>query len=371
MPGRPKIPNGNTNLETDMVRKIETETPGSPVRFGIVGAGGIARAYAEALQKTPTATLVAIADINVSAAQSLAEPLGIPAYASAQELIKGQPKLEAVVVCTPPATHPEICCTLLHAGIDVLCEKPLSIDMDGVLQMVEAAEESGSLLTMASKFRCVADVQKAKELLDSGAIGDVVHFENVFTSYVNMAGRWNSKPGISGGGVLIDNGTHSLDLARYFLGPIDELQVIEGKRTQGLAVEETVAIFFHSRSGVMGSIDLSWTIRKEVPYYIQIHGSEGTISLGWRESKWKRHDGSWETFGPGYDKVGAFAAQIENFAKAILGEEPLLITMEDGVASVRAIEAAYESLSRNPWVAIKGLDWRMARSGDTLTKTMR
>lgn len=354
-----------------MVRQLDTEPPGTPVRFAIVGAGGIARAYAEALQKTTSARLVAVADIDVASAHRLADPLGVPAYASAEELIQGQPRLEAVVVCTPPSTHPDVCRTLLRAGIDVLCEKPLSVDMDGVLEMVEAAEESGSLLTMASKFRCVEDVRKAKEMLDSGAIGDVILFENVFTSYVNMAGRWNSKPGISGGGVLIDNGTHSLDLARYFLGAIDELQVIEGKRTQGLAVEETVAIFFHSRGGVMGSIDLSWTIRKEVPYYIQLHGTEGTISLGWKESKWKRHDGAWEVFGKGYDKVGAFATQIENFAKAILGEEPLLITMEDGVASVRAIEAAYESLSRNPWVAVKGLDWRMARSSETLTKTMR
>ena len=336
-----------------MVENLTELSPRTPLNFAIIGAGGIAHAYQQALAEAESANLVAVVDVDPKAADRMAADAGCRGCASLAEMFRLDGQIDAAVVCTPPVTHPEITSELLGRGIHVLCEKPLAIDMDGAFTMVEAAEKSGALLTMASKFRCVDDVQKAKEMLDDGVIGDVVLFENAFTCFVDMSGRWNSRPEISGGGVLIDNGTHSLDLARYFLGPIDDLQVIEGIRSQELPVEETVAIHFNSRSGVMGSIDLSWTINKEQPTYITLHGSKGTIALGWQESKWKLHGGEWEKFGDGYSKVGAFVNQIENFAQAILGEAELLITIEDGLASVRAVEAAYQALSNNPWVPIE------------------
>ncbi len=96
------------------------------VRFGLVGAGGIAQAYAQAFEECPCGRIVAVADVRPEAARALAERLGCPGFASHEELAEST-DLDAVIVCTPPASHPEVCLSFLRRGKHVLCEKPLSI----------------------------------------------------------------------------------------------------------------------------------------------------------------------------------------------------------------------------------------------------
>jgi predicted dehydrogenase len=322
------------------------------VKFGLVGAGGIAQAYAQAFAQTNLAELVAIADVRPEAANAMAEGAKCQAFATHQEMLANV-EMDAVIICTPPSTHPEICIELARQGKHILCEKPFSIRLEDAIAMKAAARSSGVLLTMASKFRYAEDVIKAKSIVESGILGEIVLFENAFTSRVDMSSRWNSDPVVSGGGVLIDNGTHSLDIMRYFLGPLAEIQAIEGKRIQGLPVEDTVRIFAQSKGGIMGNIDLSWSINKELDYYLRIYGSEGTISVGWQESKYRQSTSQdWVVFGQGYSKVQSFCSQIENFSQAISNKEPLLITVEDAIASVEAIEAAYQSLNQDHWTPI-------------------
>jgi predicted dehydrogenase len=295
---------------------------------------------------------VAVADIRADAARAVADGIGCESYDSYEAMVAAR-KLDAVIICTPPVTHPEICLYFLEHKVPVLCEKPFSINIKSARVMIDAAHEAGVKLTMASKFRYVDDVVRAKSIVTSGILGDIILFENAFTSRVDMSSRWNSNPAIGGGGVLIDNGTHSIDLMRYFLGPLADVHVVEGKRSQGLPVEETVRVFARSVSGVMGSIDLSWSINKELDSYINIYGSHGTISVGWMESKYRQSSSrDWVIFGKGYNKLQAFASQIDNFSKAIRGEAMLLITAEDALASVEVIETAYAALRQNHWTAV-------------------
>jgi predicted dehydrogenase len=325
----------------------------TPVRFGIVGAGAIAQAYVQAFGQSERVLLCAAADSRIEAAEALAEANDCAAFHSADQMID-EMDLDAVIVCTPPNTHRDICCMLLARGIHVLCEKPLSVDSTTAREMIDVAAQNNVVFTMASKFRYVADVTLAKAIVESGLIGEVVLFENVFTGHVDMSQRWNSDPSVSGGGVLIDNGTHSVDITRYFLGSLSEVQVMEGNRIQDLPVEDTVRMFVRSDQGVLGSIDLSWSVNKEQPYFIAIYGSAGTLLVGWQKSKYRRScDSNWNVFGSGYDKVDAFKRQLENFAGTIQGRESLLVTPDDAIASVGVIEAAYRAMQQGDWEAIE------------------
>jgi len=219
--------------------------------------------------------------------------------------------------------------------------------------MMETARNAGATLMMASKFRYVDDIVRARSIVRSGVLGDLVLCKNVFATRVEMTSRWNSIPEISGGGVLIDNGTHSVDLMRYFLGPLTQVHVMEGMRSQGLRVEETVVMFVRNASGVIGTIDLSWAITKQRDSYLDIYGTRGALSVGWKQSQHLDYArGEWVGFGDGYNKTLAFRKQIENFVRVIRGEEGPLITGEDAIASVDVVEAAYRALRKDQWVPV-------------------
>lgn len=320
-----------------------------PLRFALVGTGAIAASYEAAFEGLPEAAIVAVCDVRREAGAAFAKRLQCAAYTSVASLARHN-HIDAAIVCTPPSTHEAIAKTLLHHGIHVLCEKPLSTSVASAYRMLEAARTGDALLTMASKFRYAEDVRKARSLVLAGGIGQMVFIENAFTSRVNMMRRWNANPAISGGGVLIDNGTHAVDILRFFLGKLRDIQVIEGRRIQGLAVEDTVRVFVRNDDGVMGASDLSWSIDKELDTYLRIYGSDGTILVGWKESKYRRRDDpQWHIFGNGYNKVQAFRSQLQNFCEAIQGKANLVITARDALASVEVIGAAYAALERSRW----------------------
>lgn len=321
-----------------------------PLRVALVGAGAIAGAYLQALQRVPDLALVAGVDPDERARATL--PHGIATFADLRSLFTDGPAIDAALVLAPPVHHEALTVALLQHGAHVLCEKPLAPAIGAAEHMLAAATAAHRRLMMGSKFRYTPDVAVARQLLDDGRCGDVVMYENVFCSHVDMTRRWNSDPAVSGGGVLIDNGCHSVDLARFLLGPIARVQAQFGRSAQPIAVEDTARILFTSRSQALGSIDLSWSVHKETDAYVRIHGTRGTIEIGWRGSRWKPVGGAWQPFGNGYDKIAAFAGQLGNFAACVQGREEPVIGDADALASVVVIDCAYRSAAAARWIEV-------------------
>ena len=224
------------------------------LKFALIGTGGIAQTYAQAFQTSDCCKLVAVADVRKDSAKAFAEPLGAKAFSDYKTLAENS-EIDAVIVSTPPNSHPEIAMYFMQRGVNVLCEKPLCLSAAEANEMIACAEKSNVKFTMATKFRYVEDVIKAKSMIASGVLGDIVQFENAFTARVDMSKRWNSDSSISGGGVLMDNGTHSVDIIRYFLGAISEVLAVETGRTQNLSVDENVKLLVKTANDVTASVD--------------------------------------------------------------------------------------------------------------------
>ena len=325
------------------------------IRVAIVGAGAIARAHADALAASPHFSLVTVVDVDAARAAALADKFGARSATTIDALTDGS--VDAAIVSTPPVTHRDIAVTLLEAGVHVLCEKPFALGRRNAYAMAEAAKRCGRVLTMATKFRFVNDLTIARDAIAAGKIGKLYRVNNVFASPVDMSGRWNVNPEFSGGGVLIDNGTHSVDIMRYIIGPIESVRAVEATRSRAYAnVEDTGRIEVLSVGGVYGRIDLSWSEQSPSPWFISILGSRGGIDIGWKGSR-RRFDGAsdYTQFGAGYDKIAAFAGQVADFAAAIRGERPTTTSLDEAVASVDVIDAAYASMQADRWIAVGGV----------------
>ncbi len=321
-----------------------------PLQIAIVGAGGIATSYVQAMRQVPSLHLAALVDPSPPARAAFAADA--PGFADLDALFAAGLRLDAALVLAPPVHHEALSIRLLEHGLHVLCEKPLAPTIAAARVMLATARGHNRVLMMGSKFRYTPDVAAAKALLDRQCCGDIVMYENVFCSHVDMTRRWNAHAPTSGGGVLIDNGCHSVDLARFLLGPIARVQAQFGRRAQPITVEDTARILFTSRSGALGSIDLSWSVHKETDAYVRIHGTAGTLEVGWKSSRWKQKGGAWQAFGNGYDKIAAFANQLRNFAGAIAGTELPVINDADALASVVVVDCAYRSATEERWLAV-------------------
>jgi predicted dehydrogenase len=321
--------------------------------IGLIGCGQIAQTHLEALKNTPEVKLACLYDINSILLNETAKKYNVKPALSVDEMLL-DPSIEAVIICTPPTYHFDLMKKALLANKHILCEKPFTIrtkDSEKIQRMASAANK---IVMMASKFRFVQDVMEAKKLIENKTIGDVILFEIIFCSIVNMEKRWNSNPAISGGGVLIDNGSHAVDIIRYLVGPIKNVYTQVGKKAQNTSVEDTTRLHFESERGVIGSVDLSWSLYQNTPVYANIMGTAGTIEIGWQKSTiWNSTERVSKIFGSGYNKLDAFKAQIKHFVECLRHRTQPILNIEDAVASVKVIEAASKSISNHKWIKIK------------------
>lgn len=321
------------------------------LKVGIVGFGRIAAVHADAWKSVSGVELVSVCDSSVQSLERAGER-GLRGYNNLEEMIERE-GLDAVSICTPPDSHASQALTAMEYGVNVLCEKPLTPKAASTRQVLEAAQESGVHLQMATKFRHVPAIQFAKSLMEEGEIGDIEEFQIEFAGAVDMINRWNSTPSISGGGVIIDNGSHALDLINYLFGGLKRVQALHIQPIQQLPVEDQAMLLVETATGVVGDVMLSWSVPSQSDTYLRIQGSKGDISIGWKaafvQMKGKKEvkiaNGS-------FDKNLAHANMMESFRDLINGTGTGWLTEQEIMVNATAIEACYRSIQAAKWAEI-------------------
>lgn len=311
------------------------------IRVGIIGCGLMGNMHLTAYKKNPDVEIVAYADTDPEKTKSISRRVKGNVYASHKDMFAKE-RLDGVSICTVPSTHREIVLDALEAGVNVLCEKPLAISAAEAREMTEKANQKNKLLLTAFKFRFFEEVQQAKELLKQGNLGKITHFRLMFGGYLNMAGTWYANKAISGGGIVMDNGPHAIDLVRYLLGEVKDVSA-QLTNFQDLEVEDTAHLNLTLENGAIGTVDISWSTSIPAQNYMEIYGENGTVLLDLKGISYRFK--TWDEFKrvPNQlDAKGAFALQFDHFVKAIAGKKPTIVRNEDGLKTQETIEAAYE-----------------------------
>jgi len=319
-------------------------------RVGLIGTGGIGRAHAEAATTLATCELAAVADIDIAAAESVGVAFGAPALHP--DALAEPGAYDLIVVASPPATHLDVVGPLLKAGVPVMCEKPIAVDLASARQLAALAAETGTPLTMATKFRFVDDVAHTRELIATGALGTIVKIEVSFAGAVPMGGRWNSDRAVAGGGVLIDNGTHGVDLVRHLVGDLETVTVLTGPSAQGLAVEDSATLLGRTADGVLAQVDVTWSFRRPSPVYCSVFGTDGSVEIGWSGAKASIVGTEPYTFGSGYSKVASLRDNLAAVLAAFAAGTPPPVTADDAVAVSAVIEAGYAAAAAGSWMSV-------------------
>lgn len=238
-----------------------TTVPTLPhVRWGIVGCGAVTEVKSgPAFSKVPGSSLVAVMRRDGDKARDYAQRHGVPRWYDNAAALIADPDVDAVYVATPPASHRDYALMAIAAGKPVYVEKPMAMDHAQCLSIVEAGRAAGVPVFVAYYRRMLPRFRKVAELLASGAIGrprlvDVLLHQPLGKAYGNPGDLpWRVRPELSGGGLFVDLGCHTLDILDFLLGPIGEARGMTSRQADAYPAEDTVAMAFSFASGVLGT----------------------------------------------------------------------------------------------------------------------
>ncbi|RAP74714.1 Gfo/Idh/MocA family protein [Paenibacillus montanisoli] len=308
-------------------------------------AHGHAYSYASALRQREDVKLAGFWDDDADRARSVAAQLGLTQFDSLQELLASD--IDAVIICSENAKHAELTLAAAAAKKHVMCEKPLGISVDEMERMIAACAVNGVQLMTAFPCRYIPAVIEAKKSIERGDIGEIVAVKG--TNRGSMPGGWFVVPSASGGGAVLDHTVHVMDLMNWFVQS-DIVDVYAEAATlfhPELEVEDAGMVHVRFESGVVASLDPSWSRSRSFPTWgdvtMEIIGTQGVISIDAFAQKSdlysdKETKAQWMYWGDDMD-----AGLVDGFIHAIKQGTEVPITGEDGLKSARVALAALES----------------------------
>ena len=345
------------------------------LRVGVIGCGKVSHIHARALAELPEAVFVAALSRSQDKAKAFAEAYGATGYSDPRRMLE-EAALDAVIVCTPHPFHADSALPFLNAGVHALVEKPLASSLQDCDRMIAAARAAGCRLATVSQRRWYEPVLRVRRAIDEGKIGQPALGTVTMLGWRDR-GYYDSDPWrgtwkAEGGGVLVNQAPHQLDLLLWLMGPPVELfGYWDNLNHPYIEVEDTAVAVLRFESGAMGSILVSNSQKPGIFGKVHVHGRNGA-SVGVQtdggamfiagmtqileppvNDLWTipgedvhlqeltRQD---ESFFATIDATSYYhRLQIRDFLQAVAEDREALVTGEDGRRTVELFTAIYRS----------------------------
>lgn len=355
---------------------MSTDQPQTPtLAVGIAGGGAIFRNHLEAYRALPDVEVVALCDIDAERAATVAAEHGIPqSFGSVGDLLDWRGAdgrgLDILSVCTPHPTHEAVVAEAAAAGVHVLCEKPIAIDVAAAERMVQACRDAGVTFGVLFQRRFWPAAQRIRAAIDDGTLGQpilghcsvLLHRESEYYSATPWRGTWDA----DGGGVLMTQGIHYIDLLQWFMGEVVEVSGHAATFIHGehMETEDSAVATLRFASGALATLQASTAVTPSLGVQVRVTGSTGASAqltefpegTDGRVDIWAYGDsvGATETWPaallPNADLAtinGALIpwhqAQVADFVDAVRTGRTPAVTGEEATKSLRILLAVYES----------------------------
>lgn len=324
--------------------------------IGLVGIGMIAGVQAEAIKRLSTTRLVAVCTRDAGRAKEFAAQYGVTPYTDYQKFL-AHPELDLVSVCTPSGTHADLGIEAAAAGRHVLVEKPIEVNLARADALIEACDRHGVKLGVIFQSRFLPSVQAIREAVEGGRLGRLM-LADAFVKWFRepqyyAPGSWHGTLALDGGGALINQAIHTVDLLRWIVGPVERVAAFKGAlRYPHLEGEDTLVASLRFANGALGMIEAATSAKPGFKRRLELSGERGTIILeGDSIATWavdgeeppplvseQLTDGS---ANPAAISCEGHRRQIAEMVEAIAADRPPLLDGREGRKSLQLVEAIY------------------------------
>lgn len=251
--------------------------------MGIVGCGTIAYVHAEAIQRINGADLISVYSRNRDHAERLGRKFDVMAHDNWEDFIQDD-RLEIVTVCTPSGTHLDYGRLIAEEGKHVVVEKPIEVTLDRGKQLIDVCKRHGIKLAVVFQNRFIPDVIRMKKTIDDGELGKIFLGDATIKwfrtqDYYDRVG-WRGTFALDGGGVLINQAIHTIDLLQWMLGKVESIYGQIGTFTHDrIEGEDAAVVCLRFQSGAMGIIEASTSVQPAMDRRLEVHGERGSAIL--------------------------------------------------------------------------------------------
>ena len=326
------------------------------LRYAVIGVGSKVYAMHHPALEGENVEVVGVTDIDETVSRLRADELGCPSFSDYETMLR-ETQPDVAVILTPHPLHAPMAIDCLRAGCHVLVEKPLAVHAAEADAMIKAAEDADRILAVNFQQRLRPEVVKAVELVRSGGLGRVQHLDLAVTwprtaAYYRLA-AWRATWRGEGGGVLLNQAPHDLDLICHLLGLPERVVAWTRTRLHVIETEDTVQAMLEwpdeDGRGAMGSVRIS-TAEAGRPARLELLGTGGYLRLGEGTLNYGRFD---------EDVTDFLAGNPDPFAAPTLQDEPL--TLPDGAGDHRAVyKNLHEAIIQGTPVSADGAEGRMS-----------